>query len=188
MVFTREETQIILAELSGTYHLMASLLYGAGLWLIECLRLRVKDLDFAVCQITVRAGKGDKDQLQCYRDRCSRPSATASYPGNAPVQRRAIIEVAIRHRRSAGFRSRPTVRAISVRTPTLASASCQLRLRWQEKSSPVVHPQSHRDRAGEDSPTSCEASPLQNTPFERMLAVITPRDTLRIHTPHTPLT
>jgi len=55
VVFTREETQAMLAELSGTYHLMASLLYAARLRLTECLRLRVKDLDFAVCQITVRA-------------------------------------------------------------------------------------------------------------------------------------
>jgi integron integrase len=63
VVFTREEVQAILAELSDTYRLMASLLYGAGLRLTECLRLRVKDLDFAVCQLTVRAGKGDKDRV-----------------------------------------------------------------------------------------------------------------------------
>ena len=42
---------------------MASLLYGAGLRLMECVRLRVKDIDFAMSQITVRAGKGDKDRV-----------------------------------------------------------------------------------------------------------------------------
>lgn len=63
VVFTRTEVQAILAQLQGTHHLMASLLYGAGLRLMECVRLRVKDLDFAVCQITVRAGKGDKDRV-----------------------------------------------------------------------------------------------------------------------------
>jgi len=39
---------------------MASLLYGAGLWLMECVRLRVKDIDFGYAQITVRDGKGNK--------------------------------------------------------------------------------------------------------------------------------
>ena len=41
---------------------MAMLLYGAGLRLMECLRLRVKDIDFTSNQIVVRAGKGDKDR------------------------------------------------------------------------------------------------------------------------------
>jgi integron integrase len=63
VVFTRAEVDAILRELHGTYHLMASLLYGSGLRLMECLRLRVKDLDFAYRQITVRAGKGAKDRV-----------------------------------------------------------------------------------------------------------------------------
>jgi len=42
---------------------MASLMYGAGLWLMECLRLRVQDIDFAANQIIVRDGKGFKDRL-----------------------------------------------------------------------------------------------------------------------------
>jgi len=42
---------------------MANLLYGAGLRLLECLRLRVKDIDFETAQITVREGKGDKDRI-----------------------------------------------------------------------------------------------------------------------------
>ena len=44
VVLTREEVQAILAQLSGTYRLMADLLYGAGLRLMECVRLRVKDM------------------------------------------------------------------------------------------------------------------------------------------------
>ena len=44
------------------YHLMASLLYGSGLRLMECVRLRVKDLDFQYKQITVRDGKGERDR------------------------------------------------------------------------------------------------------------------------------
>ena len=62
-VLTREEVSALLAHLSGTHHLMASLLYGAGLRLMECLRLRVKDLDFAYHQITVREGKGAQDRV-----------------------------------------------------------------------------------------------------------------------------
>jgi integron integrase len=62
-VFTHEEVMAILAQLHGTSWLMASLLYGAGLCLMECLRLRVKDLDFADQQIVVRDGQGAQDRL-----------------------------------------------------------------------------------------------------------------------------
>jgi integron integrase len=62
VVFTRGEVEKLLAQLSGTYGLIASLLYGSGLRLMEALRVRVKDLDFDYCQITVRSGKGEKDR------------------------------------------------------------------------------------------------------------------------------
>ncbi len=62
-VFTREEVKALLAHLDGTSLLMASLLYGSGLRLMECLRLRVKDVDVGGGQITVRSGKGDKDRV-----------------------------------------------------------------------------------------------------------------------------
>ena len=61
-VLTREEVGRLLSHLKGTHRLMASLLYGAGLRLMECVRLRVKDLDFGYGQITVRDGKGEKDR------------------------------------------------------------------------------------------------------------------------------
>jgi len=63
VVFTRQEVAAILARLTGTSHLMASLLYGSGPRLMECLRLRVKDVDFERHQIVVREGKGDKDRV-----------------------------------------------------------------------------------------------------------------------------
>ncbi len=63
VVFTRSEVQALLDNLHGEYRLMASLLYGSGLRLMECLRLRVKDLDFAYQQLTVRDGKGGKDRV-----------------------------------------------------------------------------------------------------------------------------
>jgi integron integrase len=62
-VFTREEVAAVLAQLTGMNHLMACLLYGAGLRLMECLRLRVKDVDFASQQVTVRHGKGAQDRV-----------------------------------------------------------------------------------------------------------------------------
>lgn len=63
VVFTREEADEVLAHLSGTYLLVVSLLYGAGLRLMEALRLRVKDIDFTLNEITVREGKGNKDRI-----------------------------------------------------------------------------------------------------------------------------
>jgi integron integrase len=62
-VLTREEVTAMLTQLKGTHRLMASLLYGSGLRLMECLRLRVKDLDFAYQQLTVRDGKGAQDRV-----------------------------------------------------------------------------------------------------------------------------
>jgi integron integrase len=62
VVLAAEEVRRVLANVSGTHHLMASLLYGARLRLMECVRLRVKDLDFDYRQIIVRGGKGEKDR------------------------------------------------------------------------------------------------------------------------------
>lgn len=53
----------MLARLDGTHHLIASLLYGSGLWLMEAIRLRVKDIDFERSELTVREGKGAKDRV-----------------------------------------------------------------------------------------------------------------------------
>jgi integron integrase len=63
VVLTRTEVQAVLGELQGTPWIMASLLYGSGLRLSECLRLRIKDIDFDRGEITVRDGKGMKDRL-----------------------------------------------------------------------------------------------------------------------------
>ena len=63
VVLTRSEVKEIFAHLHGTPKLMAGLLYGSGLRLMECVRLRVKDIDFALAQITVRDAKGGKDRV-----------------------------------------------------------------------------------------------------------------------------
>lgn len=62
-VLTREEALSVIAHLSGTHQLIARILYGSGLRLMECLQLRVKDLDLSRCQIIVRDGKGMKDRI-----------------------------------------------------------------------------------------------------------------------------
>jgi integron integrase len=63
VVFSRAEVRAVLAHLDGQHWMMASLLYGAGLRLMECIRLRVKDVDFTYRQILVRDGKGQKDRV-----------------------------------------------------------------------------------------------------------------------------
>jgi len=63
VVLTRDEVARVLEELSGVQWLVANLLYGAGLRLLEALRLRVKDIDFARGEVLVRDGKGQKDRV-----------------------------------------------------------------------------------------------------------------------------
>src|SRR5450432_34864 len=63
VVLTKDEVHRILARLHGTPRLMAGLLYGSGLRLMECVRLRVKDVDFGYARIVVRDGKGAKDRV-----------------------------------------------------------------------------------------------------------------------------
>jgi integron integrase len=63
IVLTRDEVRAVLQRLDGAPGLMACLLYGAGLRVLECCRLRVQDVDFGASQIVVRGGKGDKDRV-----------------------------------------------------------------------------------------------------------------------------
>lgn len=62
VVFTQKEARSVIAHLDGKYWLMGSLMYGAGLRVLECLRLRVKDIDMNYRQITVHDGKGHKNR------------------------------------------------------------------------------------------------------------------------------
>jgi integron integrase len=62
VVLTREEVAAVLRHVQGVKRLAATLLYGSGLRLLECLRLRVKDVDFGRNEIVVRGGKGDRDR------------------------------------------------------------------------------------------------------------------------------
>jgi integron integrase len=76
VVFTKDEAKKVISHLDGTKWLMASLLYGAGLRLMECVRLRVKDVDFVRNQITVRDGKGGKDRVTMLPRRLKEPFRT----------------------------------------------------------------------------------------------------------------
>jgi len=75
VVLTREEVARLLAQLHGPRWLMASLLYGSGLRVIECLRLRVKDVDLGYRQVLVRDGKGEKDRITMLPQRLVDPVA-----------------------------------------------------------------------------------------------------------------
>src|SRR6266404_7161947 len=63
VVLTRADVHKVFAHMHGMYRLMSGLLYGSGLRLMECVRLRVKDVDFGYARITVRDGKGAKDRV-----------------------------------------------------------------------------------------------------------------------------
>lgn len=69
VVLTREETSAVLGLMQGTAKLMAELIYGSGLRVTECVRLRVKDIDLSARAITVRDGKGGKDRTTVLPER-----------------------------------------------------------------------------------------------------------------------
>jgi integron integrase len=73
VVLSPAEAEALLAQLQGAHLLMGGLLYGAGLRLMECLRLRVKDVDFAYRQVLVRDGKGAKDRVTMLPERLVQP-------------------------------------------------------------------------------------------------------------------
>ena len=68
VVLTHQEAMSVINKMSGVSQLMTKILYGSGLRLMECLRLRVKDIDFGNHQIIVRDGKGEKDRLTMLPD------------------------------------------------------------------------------------------------------------------------
>ncbi len=73
VVLTPGEARSVLAQLKADYRLMAELLYGSGLRLMECVRLRVKDIDFGYGHITVRDGKGLRDRITILPERLRHP-------------------------------------------------------------------------------------------------------------------
>jgi integron integrase len=76
VVLTKHEVRSLLAQLEGTVWLMTSITYGGGLRLLETLRLRVKDIDFERCELTIRDGKGQKDRMTTLPHRLVEPLRT----------------------------------------------------------------------------------------------------------------
>ena len=66
VVLTRDETARVIPMVEGVAGLVVRLMYGSGLRIMEALRLRVKDIDFQMRQVTVRSGKGDKDRVSTF--------------------------------------------------------------------------------------------------------------------------
>jgi len=73
LVLTRDEVNALLRQMSGTPQLMAALMYGSGLRLLECAQLRVKDIDFGAGQVVIRRGKGRKDRLTVLPNKLQQP-------------------------------------------------------------------------------------------------------------------
>ena len=67
-VLSKDEAKRVIAKMDGVYKLMAQIMYGSGLRLMEVMRLRIKDLDFANHQIIVRDGKGENDRITMFPD------------------------------------------------------------------------------------------------------------------------
>ncbi len=84
---TREEVKAVLVNLTGDKWLMASIMYGAGLRLMECLRLRVQDIDFSQKEILVRDGKGAKGRTTMLPDSLKVPLQDHLKGGKAVHQR-----------------------------------------------------------------------------------------------------
>ena len=114
VVFTPQEVRSLLAHLSGTNWLMASLLYGSGLRPQECVTLRVKDTDFGYGQITVRDCKGAKDRVTLLPPR-SPAHCRPTWPGLRPC-------TSTTSRVATGARACPTRWPASTRRPTASGA------------------------------------------------------------------
>ncbi|GAB1469997.1 integron integrase [Chloroflexota bacterium] len=72
-VLSKSEAKAVLDKMDGIYRIMGQLMYGSGLRLMECIRLRVKDLDFSNHQIIVREGKGEDDRITTFPDALLEP-------------------------------------------------------------------------------------------------------------------
>ena len=73
VVLTREERARVIALMSGVHQLIVKILYGSGLRITECLRLRVQDMDLEMKALTVRKGKGDKNRITTFPEKLVQP-------------------------------------------------------------------------------------------------------------------
>jgi integron integrase len=127
IVLTQSEVGAVLTCMEGTPWLVATLLYGSGLRLLECLRLRVKDVDLSRRELRVRSGKGDRDRVTMVPARLNDPLRTQ------------IARVASLHVQDLrdGYGAAPLPSALGVKKPAAATE-----LSWQ-----YLFPASKRTRA-----------------------------------------
>ena len=140
VVLTVQEVAAVRAQLGGATRLMADLIYGTGLRVMECMQLRVKDIDFGSRLITVRAGKGGKDRTTLLPHELERPL------------QRHLLQVATQHKRSIarGGGYAPLPFALVRKYPNAARS-----WKWQ-----FVFPSSvERDDPNTGCPTRWHASP-----------------------------
>jgi len=109
VVLTRDEIRAVLPRLDGMPRLLACLLYGAGLRVLECCRLRVQDLDFGTNQIVVRGGKGDKDRVMML--------PTVAKADSAAISTRPVSSMKTISPRAAAGWSCPQLCCGNTRTP-----------------------------------------------------------------------
>jgi integrase len=136
-ILSPEEVAALLMHLDGTPRLMVELLYGAGLRLMECARLRIRDLDFEQLQITVHAGKGNLDRVTilpaCLEEPLRRQVARVAVctavifrPGS--VQPRCLVAAAPTPlATSAGSMCFPRLESCRIRTLALYIAAAAIR-------------------------------------------------------------
>ncbi len=129
VVLTREEVRLVLANMRGDKWLVAKLLYGSGLRLMECLGLRIQDLDFEAMQILIRNGKGAKDRVTMV-------PATLVSPLRDHIMR---VKVTHDHDLAEGWGEVPLPGALGRKYP---SASIEWQWQW-------IFPQERRWKNGE---------------------------------------
>ena len=97
VVLTRSEVDCLLAGMTGTRWLIASLLYGAGLRVMECLRLRVKDVDLSYRQVLVRDGKGEKHRVTMLPEKLVEPQRAIKEAARAADVAKPVSCHTLRH-------------------------------------------------------------------------------------------
>src|SRR5436189_99697 len=102
VVFTKGEARAVLAHLKGDYRLMAHLLYGSGLRLLEAARLRIKDIDFSYNRITILEGKGQRSRITILPARLKRP-LQAHLARVHELHRQDLARGRLRHPDSSGI-------------------------------------------------------------------------------------
>lgn len=157
-VLSKDEVARVLSGMQGLHQLMGKLLYGCGLRLMECLRLRVKDIDFEQSQIIVREGKGEKDRVtmlpawfspsrnrspmlrnfmnKIYATDSDRLNFLLRLPANTPMQIKNWAGNIFFHRKDYPSTHVVELCVVTIWTPAGCSGRSKLRRNWWESTSP----------------------------------------------------